>query len=253
MSKDTPALRALKALDLTNLDEACTDEDIDALIARAQTKYGNVAAVCIWPQFVSKAKRQLAGTGIRVATVVNFPSGMDDSNLVREMTEKAVEDGADEIDMVIPYPLLIEGDIGPVAATVARVRRAAGNARVKAILETGMLPDPDTIRLAAREAIGGGADFIKTSTGKVPMNATPEAARIMLEEIKESGKKCGLKPSGGVKTVADAETYLGLCDEIMGDGWADDPAHFRIGASGVLSALLADLEGQDVPEAGEGY
>ncbi|WP_316014809.1 deoxyribose-phosphate aldolase [Roseobacter sp. HKCCA0434] len=246
------AARALACLDLTNLNEDCTEEDVRALCARAQTPHGPTGAICIWPQFVSLAKPLLAGTGIRIATVVNFPSGMEDADTVIGMTETAVADGADEIDMVIPWPKLIEGHPQEAAAMVRRVRKSADGAEVKAILETGMLADPGLIRSAAEQAIEGGAHFIKTSTGKVPVNATLTSARIMLEAIRDSGEEVGFKPAGGVKSTQDAADYLALCDEIMGEGWAT-PATFRIGASGVLDALLATLDGADEPQTGEGY
>ncbi|QPH55115.1 deoxyribose-phosphate aldolase [Pontivivens ytuae] len=246
------AARALACLDLTNLNEDCTEEDVLALCDRAQTKHGPTAAICIWPQFVAAAKRRLAGTGIRIATVVNFPSGMEEADDVMEMAEQAVDDGADEIDVVTPYPKLLEGHPQEVAAIVRRVRKEAEGAQVKAILETGMLGSPELIRSASEQAIAGGAHFIKTSTGKVPINATLQSARIMLEAIKASDEEVGFKPAGGVKTTEDAAAYLALCDEIMGEGWAT-PATFRIGASGVLDALIATLDGADAPRAAEGY
>ncbi len=246
------AARALACLDLTNLNEDCTEEDVLALCDRAQTPHGKTAAICIWPQFVMTAKRRLVGTDIRIATVVNFPSGMEEADDVMEMAEQAVEDGADEIDVVTPYPKLLEGHPQEVAAIVRRVRREVDGAKVKAILETGMLGSPDLIREAAEQAIAGGAHFIKTSTGKVPINATLQSARIMLEAIRASDEEVGFKPAGGVKTTEDAGAYLALCDEIMGEGWAT-PATFRIGASGVLDALIATLDGADAPRAAEGY
>ena len=132
------------------------------------------------------------------------------------------------------------------------IREICGPATLKAILETGELADPALIRQAADAALAGGADFLKTSTGKVPVNATPEAAEILLRAILASGRDVGLKPAGGVRTTADAATYLALCDRLMGEGWAT-PARFRIGASGVLAALLATLDGAEAPAAGKGY
>lgn len=246
------AARALACLDLTNLNDDCTQDDVMALCERAQTPHGNTAAICIWPRFVAAARTKLSGTGIRIATVVNFPSGMDDADDVIALTEQAVADGADEIDMVIPYPKLLEGHAQDTDAMVHRVRDAAGGAKVKAILETGMLQKPELIRQAACEAIEGGAHFIKTSTGKVPVNATLSSARLMLEEIHKSGEPVGFKPAGGVKSTEDARDYLALCDEVMGQGWAT-PETFRIGASGVLDALLATLYGGEKPTEGEGY
>ncbi len=246
------AARALACLDLTNLDEACDAAAIDALCARARTPHGPVAAVCIWPAFVAQAHDLLGGSGIRVATVVNFPAGDDDVLSVRTATRQVIVDGADEVDMVVPWRALAAGQHGAIAATVYEVKEAARNRKLKAILETGELGDPELIRRAADEALAGGADFLKTSTGKVPVNATPEAAAILLDAIRGSGRDVGLKAAGGVRTTGDAALYLDLCDRTMGEGWAT-PSHFRIGASGVLTALLAALDGAEAPAAARGY
>lgn len=246
------AARALACLDLTNLNDNCTNDDITDLIKRAQTPHGSVAAVCIWPQFVAKAARDLRKTKINVATVVNFPDGDHPASEVMDLTKKAREDGADEIDMVIPWKALMEGHPENVSARVARVKAAADGGLVKAILETGMLATPDLITQATHCAIDGGADFVKTSTGKVRINATPQAARTMLEEIRNMGEDVGFKAAGGVKTTEDAAEYLAIADEIMGPDWAT-PSHFRFGASGVLDALIATLEGRDSPTAASGY
>jgi deoxyribose-phosphate aldolase len=245
------ARRALACLDLTDLNDDCDSVAIDELCRRANTPHGPVAAICIWPRFVAHARAQLAPE-IRIATVVNFPSGDESAAEVIEMTEQAVRDGADEIDMVIPYKALLEGREERVIARVERVKRAAGSARVKAILETGLLGSDEMVRRAAELAIAGGADFIKTSTGKVPVNATPGAAKLMLEVIAEKNPDCGFKAAGGVRTTEDAALYLNLADEILGTGWAT-PERFRIGASGVLSALLATLDGEGAPKEASGY
>ena len=154
--------------------------------------------------------------------------------------------------MVIPYRSFMEGREEIVLTRIKRVKAAAGNAKVKAILETGVLNDPDLIRKASDMAIEAGADFIKTSTGKVPINATLSAARIMLKAIKESGASVGFKPAGGVKTTQQAGHYFDLADEIMGKGWAT-PETFRFGASGVLDDLLATLNDDDKPASADGY
>ena len=246
------AARALACLDLTNLDEACDAAAIDALCARARTPHGPVAAVCVWPAFVAQAHALLAGSGIRVATVVNFPAGDDDVLSVRTATRQVIVDGADEIDMVVPWRALAAGERGVVAATVLEVKDAARNRRLKAILETGELEDPELIRRAADEALAGGADFLKTSTGKVAVNATPEAAGILLAAITAADRPAGLKVAGGVRTTAEAAAYLELCDRAMGPGWAT-PERFRIGASGLLADLLATLDGREAVAAGRGY
>ncbi|WP_424931387.1 deoxyribose-phosphate aldolase [Amaricoccus macauensis] len=239
---ETTARRAIVCLDLTNLEDNCTEADVDTLCKRAQTREGSVAAVCVWPRFVAQASGALKGTGVHVATVVNFPSGAEPIEDVKLVTEKALEAGADEIDLVIPYRALMDGDPEAVERCVADVRKVCGSAPLKAILETGELKDAALIRDAAERALRGGADYLKTSTGKVSVNATPEAAEIMLHAIKTSGSSAGLKVSGGIRTTEDAKTYFAICDDLMGGSWAG-PRNFRIGASGLLDALLETLGG----------
>ena len=248
----TTALRALVCLDLTNLEEDCDAAAIDALCARAQTPHGSVAAVCIWPRFVAQAKKALARTGIRVATVVNFPSGDAPPAVAADEAREALAQGADEIDMVVPWRALKAGDADAVAEAVRVVKAACRDATLKAILETGALADAALIGLAAERALEGGVDFLKTSTGKVEVNATPEAAEILLAAIARRGGTAGFKAAGGVRSVEDAGIYLGLADRIMGSGWAG-PKHFRFGASGLINALLAALDGSEAPEDGDGY
>lgn len=249
----TLAARALPLVDLTDLSDTLDAEGAARLCARARTPRGPVAAVCLWPAFVAQAKAALAGSGIRVATVVNFPAGGEATLEVVAETRAAVADGADEIDLVIAHEALRAGRGGFVESQITRVREACpAPVRLKTILETGKLGDPALIRRAAEIAIGAGADFIKTSTGKVPVNATPEAARVMLEAIRASGRPVGLKPSGGIRTVAEAGVYLGLADAIMGPDWAR-PETFRFGASGLLDDLLAALGGDGPARAGSGY
>lgn len=239
------AAKALSLLDLTNLNDDCTPEAIEALCASAQTPHGNTAAICIWPRFVAQA-RELLGTGhpVKIATVVNFPSGDMPVGEVLVETEKAIADGADEIDLVIPYRAFMAGNEAAVTEMVEAIKVVcAAPVKLKTILETGELQDPALIRRASQLALEAGADFIKTSTGKVPVNATPEAARVMIEEIKACGHPASFKPAGGVRSVADAATYLDIAEEIMGAGWVK-PETFRFGASGLLADILAVLDGK---------
>ena len=247
------ARRALRCLDLTDLTETCSDHAIDALCARALTPHGPVAAVCVWPQFVKRAQENLKGSTVRIATVVNFPAGGEDVSRVSDDTQEALSDGANEIDLVIPYEAVRRGDLTVAAEMVEAVRELVdGDRLLKVILETGELKDPKLIEAASLVAIEAGADFIKTSTGKTPVSATPEAAEIMLRAIKASGRPVGLKPSGGIRTVADAGIYLDLADQIMGPGWAT-PKTFRIGASSVYDALIAAIEGREGTTASGAY
>ena len=230
------ARRLIASLDLTNLNEDCTSADIEALVKRARTLEGDVAAICIWPRFVAEA-RAILPDSIHLATVVNFPVGGEDVEATLAETRQAVTDGADEIDLVIAYRR-VAADPGFVEDQVRAVKAAAGSARLKAILETGELTDPDLILSACEAALRGGADFLKTSTGKVPVSATPEAARILLQAIANHGGTVGFKPSGGIKTFEDAKLYRDMAEEVCGAGWAV-PDRFRLGASGVLTDLLA--------------
>jgi deoxyribose-phosphate aldolase len=253
MSDETVAIRALRSLDLTDLTEACTDQAIDALCRKALDPRGPVAAVCVWPQFVKRAHENLRGSAVRIATVVNFPAGGEDVSRVTDDTQEALSDGANEIDLVLPYEAVRRGDLAVAVEMVEAVRELVDQGRLlKVILETGELKDPKLIETASRIAIEAGADFIKTSTGKTPVSATPEAAGIMLDAIKASGRSVGLKPSGGIRTLADAKIYLDLADRIMGQGWAT-PRTFRIGASSVYEALIAAIEGRSGAAAAGTY
>ncbi|KXG84511.1 deoxyribose-phosphate aldolase [Agrobacterium bohemicum] len=248
------AALALSLLDLTNLKEDCTPEQIAALCQRAHTQYGTTAAICIWPRFVAQARAAFGNNHtIRIATVVNFPAGDSDVATVVEETRRAIADGADEIDLVIPYKKFIAGDEAAVSTMVAAVRKTCTTpVLLKVILETGELKDKSLIRRASEIAIAEGADFIKTSTGKVNINATLESADIMLQSIRDSKKKVGFKPAGGIGTVADATLYLRLAETIMQPNWAM-PSTFRFGASGILDDILNVLAGDEPAKASSGY
>lgn len=244
MSDAETAQRALRCLDLTDLTDTCTDQAIDALCAKAVDPRGPVAAVCVWPQFVKRTQDNLKGSPVRIATVVNFPAGGEDVGRVADDVQEALSDGANEIDLVLPYEAVRRGDRGIATEMIEAVRDLVDQGRLlKVILETGELKEPALIETASRLAIEAGANFIKTSTGKTPVSATPQAAEIMLNAIKASGRSVGLKPSGGIRTLADAKVYLDLADGIMGAGWAT-PRTFRIGASSVYDALIAAIEGR---------
>ncbi|MDF1634292.1 deoxyribose-phosphate aldolase [Mycoplana sp. MJR14] len=257
MNETTPRLVAAKALsllDLTDLSDTCDAAAIEKLCAQANTPFGPTAAICIWPRFVAQARALLGpDSPIRIATVVNFPSGDLPVDTVVSETEQAIADGADEIDLVIPYRALMAGNEDAVREMIRAVRAACKPPVVlKTILETGELKDRDLIRNASHLAISSGADFIKTSTGKVAVNATLGAADIMLNAIRESGRNVGFKPAGGVRTVADATLYLDLAATIHGPDWAA-PSTFRFGASGLLGDIIAVLEGRETGDQSAAY
>jgi deoxyribose-phosphate aldolase len=231
------ALRALAALDLTSLNDGDDAAAVEKLCRRATTLYGNVAAVCVWPRFVGVAKASLAGKPIKIACVANFPSGSEARADVLATVEAALHAGADEIDLVFPYREWLRGETVKAETMVATVKQACGNKKLKLILESGAFPDMARLAAACKVGRDAGADMLKTSTGKIPTGATPEAARVLL------AAGGGFKASGGVRTLADAKIYLSLADEIRGPGWAT-PDNFRIGASGLLDVLLAILDGR---------
>ena len=244
------ALRLLACLDLTSLNDDDTPERIDALCERAlDDRFGvRPAAVCVFPQFVAQAVERLAGSGIAVATVVNFPYGGTHWDSIMADTAKALADGADEVDLVIPFRAVMTGDLFLVRDLVEAVAKMCHThqrpAHLKTILETGALEDDFTITRASRLAIEQGADFLKTSTGKVPVGATPEAAASMLNAIAEhqasTGRVVGLKVSGGIRTVVDAVVYLRLVDERLSPLRAA-PNNFRVGASSLYDDIVRVL------------
>jgi len=248
------ARRALAALDLTSLGEDDTPGRIGALCASANGPGGAPPAVCVYPEHIATARRALDAAGladVAVATVVNFPDGAADPHRVTRETRRVVAAGAEEIDVVLPWRAFLAGERGQARGVIDACRSACPGRPLKVILETGELADAGVIRAAADLALEAGADFIKTSTGKVATGATPQAARTMLEAIRDHGGKAGFKASGGVRTLEDAATYLGLADGILGEGWTDDPAHFRIGASGLLAEIRGVLRAAGDGEASE--
>ncbi|CAM5773408.1 deoxyribose-phosphate aldolase [Bosea minatitlanensis] len=245
------ARRALALLDLTDLAEDATAEGARALCRRAVCGPVPVAAVCLWPRFVAVAREALGDGPVRIATVVNFPDGDSPVAAVIGETGAALAAGADEIDLVLPWRAVLAGDTAAGSAMVRDVKARCGDRLLKVILETGEYPDPDSVTVAAGLAIAAGADFIKTSTGKTAHSASLPAARAMLGVIAGAGRPVGLKPSGGIRTLADAKAYLDLADAIMGPDWAT-PRSFRFGASGLYGALIGAMDGGPAGQATTG-
>lgn len=235
------ARRLLPLLDLTSLGEDDTPEQVAALCAAAASADPHPAAVCTYPEHVTTASTALAGSAIRVATVVNFPEGDGSPGRIHRETRRALAAGAQEVDLVFDYRAFLRGDHALAQDGIRACREACGNSGVlKLILETGVLTDTRLIQHASRIGIDAGVDFLKTSTGKVAVNATLPAATAILQAIKASGRPCGLKVAGGIRSLEDAAAYLALVDARMGPDWAT-PGHFRVGASSLFPALLAAL------------
>ncbi len=245
------AERAIRLLDLTSLNNSDDDAAVAALCNRATAAPGPIAAVCIWPRFITLARGLLEHSGVRVAAVANFPAGGDDIAAAVAETKDIVNQGADEVDLVMPYTRWLAGDTSVARDMISACKAACGEqVLLKVILETGRLEETAKIYDASLDAIAAGADFIKTSTGKVEVSATLEAAEVMLQAIKDSDAEVGFKAAGGIRDTATAGDYLALADRILGANWTD-AQHFRFGASGLLDDLLAAL-GRPPGPAGAG-
>lgn len=238
----TIAKQVLELIDLTSLNDNDNESVILELCKNAKNDYGNVPAVCVYSRFIPIAKKTLNQSypNIKIATVVNFPHGSSDIELVLYETKLAVDRGADEIDLVFPYHYFKNNELQVCHDMISQVKQICGSKTLKVILETGELKTPELIKNASEMSIKNGADFIKTSTGKVSVNATLESAEIMLNAIKSSNKKCGFKASGGIKTVNEAKQYLELATKIMGAEWLNSN-NFRFGASSLLNDVLRCL------------
>lgn len=239
-------------MDLTTLEGKDTPGKVTQLCQKAlrpleeDPSIGPCAAICVYPNFVAVAKKALEGSTVKVASVATaFPSGQSPLDIKLDDTRRAVEFGADEIDMVIDRGAMLAGDYAKVFDEIAATKEASGAAHLKVILETGELGTYDMIRKASDLAIAAGGDFIKTSTGKVQPAATQPVTLVMLEAIRDhfyaTGRKIGMKPAGGVRTAKQALQYLVIVKETLGDAWLT-PDLFRFGASALLNDVLMQLE-----------
>lgn len=242
---------AVRMIDLTTLEGKDSEGKVRQMCRKAvrplpeDLSVGPCAAVCVYPNWVATAKDELAGTPVRVASVATgFPAGLVPLDVKLADTRRAVEAGADEIDMVIDRGAFLSGDHDAVFDEIVTVRQACGEAHLKVILETGELVSYDNVRRASQLAMQAGADFIKTSTGKIQPAATPGVVLVMLEAIRdfylESGRRIGMKPAGGIRTSKQALHLLVMVKETLGDAWLT-PDLFRIGASTLTNDLLMQL------------
>lgn len=249
---DTPAplRRLLACLDLTRLGDADTPADIAALCDLAARLPVAPAALCVHPEMITSARDGLLRrglAGVAIATVVNFPDGAADPARCRREIQRARGAGAQEIDAVLPWRALLDDDPDAVVACLMAVREASGPLPLKVILESGELGSAARIREASLLAIHAGADFIKTSTGKARVHATPEAAEVMLQAIADTGGRCGFKAAGGIRTPEEAAQYVAIAARLLGPLWVT-PTRFRIGASSLAEAVLSQLSPKP-PEA----
>jgi deoxyribose-phosphate aldolase len=254
---------AISMMDLTTLEGKDTPGKVVAMCRKALRPHDRLdvpscAAVCVYPNLVPVAKRALGGSTVKIASVATaFPSGQSPLKIKLEDVRRAVEFGADEIDMVIDRGAFLRGDYGKVFDEIAATKEACQHAHLKVILETGELGTYDNVRLASAIAIEAGGDFIKTSTGKVQPAATLPVTLLMLEVIRdyvdEGWRVIGMKPAGGVRNAKQALQYLCVVKETLGDEWLD-PDLFRFGASALLNDVLMQIEKEHTGKyAGEDY
>ncbi|NWK56614.1 deoxyribose-phosphate aldolase [Verrucomicrobiaceae bacterium N1E253] len=239
---------AVSMVDLTTLEGADTPDKVRAMCEKAlrpspsRASIPHVAAVCVYPTLVGVAAKALQGTPVRVASVAGaFPSGQAPLDLKLSEIRYAVSEGADEIDIVISRGKFLDGHYREVFDEIAQSKEACGAAHLKVILETGELQSYDHIRIASELAMAAGADFIKTSTGKISPAATLPATLVMLNAIldyhQKTGRMVGMKPAGGIRSAAQAMQYLSMLEQILGEGWMT-PEWFRFGASSLLDDLV---------------
>lgn len=243
-------------MDLTTLNSTDTPSKVEALIDKVNDfqsqypKYPSVAAVCVYPNFSKVVKKMLKDPAVRIAVVAGvFPSSQSFLEIKVAECKMAVEQGADEIDIVLALNHFLDSNYEAASEEICQIKKSIGKTHLKVILETGALKTPELIAKASNLAMKAGADFIKTSTGKMEPAATPEAAYVMCKCIKEyykkTGKKVGFKPAGGIVTPQDAILYYAIVETILGKEWLT-PQLFRLGASRLANNLLTKLEDKTI-------
>jgi deoxyribose-phosphate aldolase len=246
-------MNLLNSIAFTSLNTADNKSSILQLTGRVNSFSGrfsnipNVAAICVYPNFVQVVKEKLTVKNVKVASVAGaFPTSQSFRILKISECKMAVEDGADEIDMVIPVGAFMGKDYESVAEEIVEIKEAIGDKTLKVIIESGLLGDNELIFQASMIAMDAGADFIKTSTGKTSVSATPEAAFVMCQAIlnfySETGIRVGFKAAGGIVSTKDALMYYNIVKHCLGDEWLTNKL-FRIGASRLANNVLADLSG----------
>ena len=246
----------LSAIDLTTLSCCDSEESVEAMARRAaefEMDYPylqNVASICVYPPFVETVGLNIDGTPLRITSVAGgFPSSQTFLEVKMLEVAMAIENGADEVDIVVNVGKILSGAYDEAANEIEVLREESDGATLKVILETGALKSPEMIYNASLLAMAAGADFIKTSTGKIDVSATPEAAVVMCKAIKEyhdkTGRKVGFKAAGGVRTAEDAALYYTIVKDILGEEWLTTDL-FRIGASSAANNILSAIEGKEI-------
>lgn len=244
----------LNMIDLTSLNTQDNKTSILHFTGKVNSFQGrfenipNVAAICVYPNFVPVVKEKLTAKSVKIAAVSgSFPTSQTFRAIKIMETKMAIDSGADEIDIVIPVGTFLGNDYSTVADEIQEIKEVTGNKMLKVIVESGLLGSPEAIFSASMIAMDAGADFIKTSTGKVPVSATPEAAYVMCRAIadfySETGIRVGFKAAGGIATVEDALVYYRIVNNVLGAEWLNNK-YFRIGASRLANNILSGIAGE---------
>ena len=261
MSENTPKapdkhllMSILNVIDLTSLNVTDNKSNIIHLTGKVNsfqsrfTNIPNVAAICVFPNFVSVVKEKLTAKNVKIAAVAAaFPTSQTFRSIKVAECKMAIDSGADEVDVVIPVGAFLGNDFAAVAGEIQELKEAVGERTLKVIVESGLLGDYENIYRASMIAMDAGADFIKTSTGKTNISATPEAAYVMCMAIsdfyKETGIKVGFKAAGGIVSAADALAYQQIVNQCLGEGWLGNKL-FRLGASRLANNILSEIAGE---------
>lgn len=243
-------------MDLTSLNHTDTASKIESMVHKVNLfkekfpNYPQVAAICVYPNFTKTVREILKDKSVKLAVVAGvFPSSQSFLEIKCAECKMASQAGADEIDIVLSLSHFLEGEYEKASEEIREIKKSAGKAHLKVILESGTLKEPEQIYKASMLAMEAGADFIKTSTGKTDPAATPEAAYVMCSAIKDfhnkTGIKVGFKPAGGIVTPKDAILYYAIVDSVLGEDWLN-PHLFRLGASRLANNILTELENQTI-------
>ena len=264
IEKDPVSLKLIFSLvDLTTLNTDDTASKVKVMcekmneFPRQFPDYPLVGAICVYPLLVPVVIENLVVKQVNIASVAaGFPSSQTFPEVKEMESRMAVEAGANEIDIVISVGKFLNNELDYVSAEIRQIKKAVGDSKLKVILETGLLPDPSAIYCASMVSMESGADFIKTSTGKIQPAATPEAVLVMCHAIKDfmekTGRKVGIKPAGGISTTEHALEYASIVKGVLGDEWLD-PDLFRIGASRLANNLLSEISSMETGKQQEVY
>jgi deoxyribose-phosphate aldolase len=245
MTSSQNLLTFMSLIDATCLDDKATEETILHLCQLVKSAPIRVASICVYPKWISVVKNYFEHSKMTITTVINFPKVTLDSQTMQTHIKAAIEDGADEIDIVFPYETYDIQKPQPTMQFLKSAKAACGDHILKVIIESGEAPSMEWIEKATNCVVQSGADFVKTSTGKTPMGATPEAVKAIAYALQEADRPCGLKISGGVRTIEQANNYLYIVESILGKSFIT-PSWLRFGASSLLEVCIQQVGDQNV-------